>query len=102
MYPWYVILAYLDVAMTWTILSLGGTELNPIAATIIEHGQLQGMVCFKCLTMVIVLASCEYIGRVKHSAGFRLAAFAVIANIVPVTVGASQIALFAGFTLLYP
>jgi len=102
MYPWYVVLAYMDVVLTWTILGLGGAELNPIAASVIEHGQLQGMVCFKCLTMVIVLASCEYIGRVKHSAGFRLAVFAVVANVVPVAVGATQIVSFASVALLYP
>jgi len=64
MYPWYVLLAYLDVVLTWTILGMGGAELNPIAASVIEFGGLSGMACFKCLTMVVVLASCEYkIGR---------------------------------------
>ena len=99
-YPWYVLLAFLDIVFTWTILGLGGTELNPFAATLIEHGGLSSMTVFKCLTMVIVLASCEYIGRVKYRTGFCLAAFAVAANSVPVMIGATEIASVAGFVVL--
>ena len=99
-YPWYVLVAYLDVVLTWAILGVGGAELNPFAASVIEHGGLGGMACFKSLTMVIVLASCEYIGRVRYRTGFRLATFAAAANTFPVVVGVSELGVLAGFFVL--
>lgn len=100
-YPWYVLLAYLDVVLTWAVLGVGGVELNPFAASVIEHGGLSGMTCFKCLTMVIVLASCEYIGRIKYRTGFRLATFAVAANTLPVLVGLTELSTVAYIVVMH-
>ncbi|MBL8746263.1 MAG: hypothetical protein JNK58_07910 [Phycisphaerae bacterium] len=93
-YPWYVVLATLDVLLTWLILtSFHGIELNPIAAGVIHSGGMPAATFYKFATVMFVLWSCEYIGRRRLLAGRRLAFYAVVANCVPVTASMAQIAI---------
>jgi len=92
-YPWYVILATLDVLLTWLILSsFDGRELNPIAAGVIHTGGMPAATFFKFATVMFVMWACEFIGRRKVNVGRRLAAYAVLMNCVPVTASVAQLA----------
>ena len=37
LYTWVVFLASMDIIMTWVILHMGGTEVNVLAASVIER-----------------------------------------------------------------
>ena len=92
-YPVYVIGAMLDIVCTWIVLLLGGMELNGLAAAVIRHGGLGGMIAFKVSTMVVVLVICEFVGRRAPRAGMGLATIAAGISFVPVIFGTTQIAM---------
>lgn len=94
LHRWFVLFASLDVLITAAVLKLGGHEINPIAATIIDTGAHTGMTFFKFATVAFVLIACECIGRSSAITGRRLAATAVLANVFAITVGGTQLALF--------
>ncbi len=91
---WFVLLASLDVLITAAVLKLGGHEINPIAASIIETSAHTGMTFFKFATVAFVLIACEFIGRSSSTKGRTIAAAAVIANSFAITVGSVQLAIF--------
>ena len=95
-YVLYVILAMLDIAFTWWILQLGGYEANPIAALALDRAGLSGMIFLKYVTVVLVIASCEYIGRQKPDIGLRLADSAAAIHLIPLSAAVFQIAWFVG------
>lgn len=95
-YPWYLLLAALDVMLTWVVLSMGGIELNSIAAWVIDRHDVTGMVLLKFATVLFVLYACERIGRERDHLGRRLATFAVLINCVPVAMALSQLAVYFG------
>ena len=90
----FVLLASLDVLITAAILNIGGEEVNPIAASIINSGAHTGMTFFKFATVAFVLVACEWIGRSSTTTGRRLATTAVLANTFAITVGGVQLAMF--------
>lgn len=92
-YGLYVLLAALDVLLTWTILALNGSELNKLAAWIIHHHGITGATFFKFATVSFVLVVCEFLGR-HHDGelGKRLSRWAVIISIIPVTVAIIELA----------
>jgi hypothetical protein len=94
-YPWVLTLAALDVAFTWLILALGGSELNLFAAIVIHHTGLGGMLALKFGAMALVIAICEYIGKHRRVLGRRVASLAVALNTVPATVGLLCLSQFA-------
>ena len=94
LHRWFVALASLDVLITSAVLSVGGEEVNPIAATVINTGAHTGMTFFKFATVAFVLVACEWIGRSSASAGKRVAAIAVAANLAAILIGGVQLALF--------
>jgi hypothetical protein len=94
-YQWFVLLAALDVLFTWGVLRIGGWEVNGIARAVIHHGDVAGMITLKFFTVVVVLLICEYIGRRRLKTGLGLSIAAVALNVVPVTVGASHLMIFA-------
>ena len=71
MYTWYVLLAALDIVLTWVILQLGGRELNWLADWIIERYHLRGVVVFKFLLLLFVVLVCELAGRRNRRTGLR-------------------------------
>ena len=86
-YGLYVTLAALDILLTWAILALGGSELNKFAAWIFARHGITGATFFKFATVSFVLIVCEFLGRHQDGElGRRLARWAVIISIIPVTV----------------
>ena len=83
-YAAFILVATLDIAFTWVILSLGGIEVNPVAALVIEAWALQGAIVFKYCLTVFVIVLCEAIGRHRDSAGRMLAVTAVVISSMPV------------------
>jgi hypothetical protein len=94
-YPWVLTLAALDVAFTWLILALGGSELNLFAAIVIHHAGLGGMLALKFGAMALVIAICEYVGRKRRDLGRGVASLAIALNTVPATVGLLCLTQFA-------
>lgn len=90
-YVWFILFASMDVMLTWIILHEGGSELNAIADWIIWHFDLYGVVAYKFLLVVVVVAICEYIGRRNPVRGRKLAQWAVMISLFPVVVGATQL-----------
>ena len=93
LYPWFVLLASLDVVLTWIILhpSLGGIELNPIAAHIIRAGGITAATYFKFATVMVVIWTSEYVGRRNPELGRNLLWLALFANCAVVVLSAIQI-----------
>lgn len=94
-YPWLVLLATLDVALTWMLLGLGGREANALAEMVIAGAGLTGAVALKAFSLLTVLLICEIIGRRSDRAGRRLALASVGLSVVPVAVGAFALAEYA-------
>lgn len=100
-YPWFVLLASLDVMLTWTILRLGGREANVIAEQVIDAFGLPGAIALKFGSVIVVVLVCEYVGRQADRAGRRLAATAVALSVVPVLIGAGVLVEYAWIYTLY-
>lgn len=90
-YVWCVFFASLDIMVTWIVLHMGGREANGLAAWLIHRFGLWGIVVFKFVIIMLVIAVCEYVGRGRPAMGKRLAEWAVALNIVPVAVGLVQL-----------
>ncbi len=94
-YPWFVLVATLDVLLTWQIIAgMGGSELNPLAASLISSHGMQAAAFYKFATVAFVLIACEVVGRRRVPVGRRLACTAVAINCVPVTMAVAQIAAY--------
>jgi hypothetical protein len=90
-YGWYITAAAADTLLTAIILTLGGIEVNAVAAGVINHYGLLGMLLFKFATVYTVLLICEYIGRHRIATAQRLGTWAVIISLVPVAVGVHEL-----------
>lgn len=90
-YAWFVLLATLDIVLTWIVLFFGGEELNAVARWILARYELVGMVVFKFSIVTLVICSCEYIGRKQRSTGRRLAEWAVAISAVPVVLAYAEL-----------
>ncbi len=92
-YPWFVLMATMDVLLTWQIIAgMGGIELNPLAASLISSHGMQAAAFYKFATVAFVLVACEVVGRQRIPVGRRLACAAVGINCIPVTMALAQIA----------
>ena len=85
-YGWFVLLASLDIMLTWVVLHFGGEEINALASWILERWSLAGMVVFKFSIVFFVMGSCEIVGRRDPGTGRRLSEWAVAISTVPVIV----------------
>ena len=83
-YVWLVLFSAMDVMLTWTILVREGSEVNPIAAMVIDHWGLPGAMAFKFSLMLVVVISCEVIGRRRDQLARNLAQVAIIISALPV------------------
>ena len=83
-YLWFVFLSALDVMLTWCILTLDGSELNPVARLVIIHGDLYGLVVYKFVLVALVLLICEFVGRRRPRIGRAVSVFAVTVTALPV------------------
>ena len=84
MYSGYIALATLDVLLTTYILHNGGREANPVAAWVIEQGDVTAMAFFKYATVFVVLISCEWIAASNFDTGRRVARGAIALSVVPI------------------
>lgn len=96
MYPWLVLVASLDVMLTWVCLMLGGIEFNPIAARFIDAGGLVGALILKFTCVVIVVFVCEFVGRRRAGLARGLANASIVMNSLPVTAALVQLAAYGG------
>ncbi|HLL88667.1 MAG TPA: DUF5658 family protein [Tepidisphaeraceae bacterium] len=87
-YTWYVLMAALDVMVTWVVLYHGGVEANPLAEWVLQAGGLPGFVAFKFGLTFLMIVICEIVGRRSPNAGRRLSEAAVALTAVPVLLGA--------------
>ena len=92
-YAWFVFFSAMDVICTWCVLSLGGSELNWIAAQVIDRWALNGMLVYKFLLVMLVVVNCEAIGRRRPLAGRRLSRVAVGITAFPVVAAIAQMLL---------
>lgn len=93
-YGWYITAAAADTVLTAIILTLGGIEVNLVAAGVIDRTGLIGMLLFKFATVYTVLLICEYIGRHRLCTARRLGTWAVIISTIPVLVGLHELIRF--------
>lgn len=100
-YLWYVFLSALDLLFTWTILYLGGRELNAVADWIIRNYQAAGIAAYKFGLVVLVVLVCEFVGRRRHALGRTLARWAVTITAVPVIIGATHLLDLAIYERVY-
>lgn len=91
-YVWFLLFSSMDIMLTWVILSLGGSEVNPIAAAVIDGWGLPGAICFKFSLILMVILICEIISRGKHRVGRNLAQLAVVVSAIPVVYSMSLLA----------
>jgi uncharacterized membrane protein len=99
LYVWYVFASTLDILLTYTIIwKLGGREVNRVAQHFIEHHGHWGLIMLKYLSVMLVVAICESVGRKSESAGRRLALAAIVVSALPVGYGIVQVLAWAHFT----
>ena len=83
-YTWLVLASALDLMMTWVVLHLGGREGNALAAAVIRRFGLPGLSVYKFLIVSVVIVLCEIVGRLRRTAGLRLAVFSICVTCVPI------------------
>ena len=86
----YIVLAAVDVLMTWVLLQHGATEINAIAAGVIEWAGGPGMAAYKFALVALVLVICEVVSREKPGMGRGLAVTAVLISLVPPAFAGAQ------------
>ena len=83
-YVWFVFFSALDVLLTWAIFAADGTEMNPIAALVIDLWDLPGAIVFKFGLTLFVIIACEIIAGHRYRTALRLARLAVVVSAFPV------------------
>lgn len=74
------------------MLLLGGAEVNPLAVLWLQWLGHWGLIALKFMSLLVVIAACELVGRRRERAGLRLAVWAVAIAALPVALGLAQIA----------
>ncbi|MSR33878.1 MAG: hypothetical protein EXS12_03635 [Phycisphaerales bacterium] len=83
-YVWFVLLASLDIILTWYILLKGGMEVNPVAKVVIDRWDIAGAIAFKFSLVLFVVVACEIVGRHQDKLGKRLILCAMFISAFPV------------------
>ncbi len=84
MYALFVLVSSLDIMLTWLVLDQhGGYEVNPIAASVIDHWGLPGAIGFKFSLTLFVIVICEVISRQREQTARRLARWSVAVSAFP-------------------
>lgn len=89
LFPFYylglIFVSALDLIFTYTILMLGGYEVNPIANAVLQSpAQFNGLIIFKFIIVVAVIGICEFIGRYETHTARRLSTWAIAISAFPV------------------
>lgn len=90
MYLWLVLASAMDIILTYIILNIGGTEVNPVADMVIAHHGLSGMIGFKYAFILLVIIICDHVGRNKPGTGRFLAEFIAVVSMAPIIVAAME------------
>ena len=91
-YAWYILASVLDITVTVSVLiHYGAKEVNSIAQASIELFGTWGLIGLKFLTLVIVIAICEYVGRRRPRLGRMLATIAIAMSLMPVLAATTQV-----------
>ncbi|MGH7243730.1 MAG: DUF5658 family protein [Phycisphaerales bacterium] len=90
-YAAFLVVAAMDVICTWIVLALGGREINAFANMFLQRWDVHGLLALKFSVCVMVLLTCEFVGRRRPETAVRLAIAALVLNIFPVVVGAIQL-----------
>jgi len=93
-YAAFLLVAAMDVICTWVVLALGGRELNAFANLLLQRWDVHGLLALKFSVCVMVLITCEFIGRRRPATAVRLAIAAIVLNMFPVVVGTGQVVRF--------
>jgi uncharacterized membrane protein len=90
-YAWYVLASALDIMVTVSVLlHLGAREANLIAQRSIELFGTWGLIGLKFVSVALVVAICEYVGRRRPRAGRWLAIVAIFMSLFPVAAAIVQ------------
>ena len=90
-YVWFVLVSALDIMLTWTVLFLGGEEVNVLADAVIAHAGLTGIVIYKFCLVVFVVLMCEAVGRRNGRVGRQLARYSIAITAIPVVLSFIQL-----------
>lgn len=90
-YVWLILIASLDIMCTWIVLWNHGVEVNPLAKRVLSYGA-KGLVTYKFLLMIFVIALCEVVGRRNRRAAKILIGSAIALSTVPVVLAIVQLA----------
>ncbi|MCH7814065.1 MAG: hypothetical protein IID40_08600 [Planctomycetes bacterium] len=96
LYVWFVFLASLDLLLTGLVLRVGGREVNVVAADILHHRGLTGMIIFKFCLVTLIIIMCEVIGRRRDRAGRRLAKVCIAVTAIPIVAAFAQLWMVRG------
>ncbi len=106
-YAWYVLVSALDVMVTVKLLvhlgqreeqpfgfdtDVHAREVNTFAQWTIEQFGTWGLIGLKFLTVILVVAICEYIGRRRLRLGRNLAFAAIFLSLLPIAAALIQVA----------
>ena len=80
----FLCISSMDLILTWSILRLGGNEVNPVARAVIDQWGLGGAIGFKFSLMLFIVIVCEVLGRRHRRSGRRLVLLANLVSSVPV------------------
>jgi len=94
-YRFFAAAAAADAALTGVVLALGGREVNPIAAWILNVSGFTGMVSFKAIIVCFVVAVCQVVGGVRLVTGLRLAWLAAAIHLLPVSAAGFELSAYA-------
>lgn len=86
-YEWLLLLAVLDVMLTWVVMQLGAIEANRVAAAVVRMFGPPGLVLTKAVAVVSFVAMCELVRRRRPGVARVLLFFAIGVGVVPVVVG---------------
>ena len=83
-YAWLILVATLDLLLTFIILVFGGREANGLAAGVIARFGLFGLVVFKLAMTLAVILIAEEVGRRDERKGRKFAEYAIVITAFPV------------------
>jgi uncharacterized membrane protein len=94
-YAWYILASALDIMVTVTVLvHLGAREVNSFAQWSIEQFGTWGLIGLKFLSVILVVAICEHVGRRRPRLGAALATAAIFVSLIPVGSALVQVIYF--------
>jgi hypothetical protein len=83
-YTWLVLVASLDILLTYVVLHLGGLEANPLAEKVVYRWGVPGMVIYKFCFIVIAIVIAEEVGRRKERTARKFIEYAIVISAFPV------------------